>query len=243
MIKEFFTDEGLSIPVVSANQMKEIDRIALEETGPNLFQMMENTGGNLAELVKRILQSEKKKKIIVLAGAGGNGGGGLCAARHLFNWDYDVTVCLTDFEKIKGVPKYQLHILNSTNVKIISIDELKNEEGDLIVDSIIGYNLSGEPNGSALEMINWLRGQLSVVVSLDVPSGINATSGAKSKTYVKPDLTLTLALPKSGLLPEVTGELFLSDIGIPVSLYERIGLVFPKGIFNKDRIIKLNQRN
>jgi NAD(P)H-hydrate epimerase len=241
MIKGFFTDEGLSIPIVSANQMKEIDRIALEETGPNLFQMMENAGGNLAELVKRILQSEKRKKILVLAGTGGNGGGGLCAARHLSNWDFVVTVCLSEFERMKGVPMYQLHILNSTDIKIISIDELKNEKPDLTVDSIIGYNLSGEPNGSALEMINWLRGQLSVVVSLDVPSGINATSGAKSKTYVKPDLTLTLALPKSGLLPEVTGELFLCDIGIPASLYKRVGLVSPKSIFNKDRIIKLNQ--
>lgn len=241
MLKEFFTDEGLSIPAVTANQMKEIDRIAIEETGPNLFQMMENAGRNLAEVVIRILQSEKKKKLLVLAGTGGNGGGGLCAARHLSNWDYDVTVCLTDFEKMKGVPKYQLHILKTTDVKIISIDELKNEEPDLIIDSIIGYSLLGEPNGSALEMINWLREQLSVVVSLDVPSGINTTTGVKSKMYVKPDLTLTLALPKSGLLPEVTGELFLCDIGIPVSLYKRVGLVFPKGVFNKDLIIKLNQ--
>jgi NAD(P)H-hydrate epimerase len=165
MLKEFFTDDGLSIPAVTANQMKEIDRIAIEETGPNLFQMMENAGSNLAELVKRILQSEKKKKILVLAGTGGNGGGGLCAARHLSNWDYDVTVCLTDFEKIKGVPKYQLHILNSTNVKIISIDELKNEEPDLIVDSIIRYNLSGEPKGNALEMIKWANQQYGIKIS------------------------------------------------------------------------------
>lgn len=241
MISEFFTVEGISVPAVSAAQMKEIDRIAVEETGPNLFQMMENAGRNLAELVSRILQNEQKKKILVLVGSGGNGGGGITSARHLSNWGFDVTVCVSDIERLRSVAKYQLHILNSTNAKVISINQLNKEKPDLIIDALIGYSLTGQPSGTVLEMIKWSNNQLAIVVSLDVPSGINVTSGEKSKIFINPDLTLTLALPKTGLLPELTGELFLCDIGIPPKVFQRIGITPPK-LFTKDFIIKLSTK-
>ena len=240
MIKEFFTDEGLSVPAVSKNQMIEIDRIAVEDTGPNLFQMMENAGRNLAELIIEVLgESWRELNIIVLSGTGGNGGGGICAARHLANKDGNVSVCITDIEKLSGVPAYQLHILNSTNAKIISIRDLEFQKPDLIVDAIIGYSLSGEPNGKALEMINWANQQFGIKISLDVPSGVDATTGHIPVHYFKPDLTLTLALPKTGLHPDFTGELFLSDIGIAESVYKKVGLNYPSSLFNKNYILPL----
>jgi len=67
-------------------KMREVDRVAMDETGPNLFQMMENAGRNLAELAfEKIGEGWRNAKIVVLAGTGGNGGGGICAARHLAN--------------------------------------------------------------------------------------------------------------------------------------------------------------
>jgi len=229
------------VPAVTADQMKEIDRIAIEETGPNLFQMMENAGRNLAELTIKIMDKEKKKNIIVLAGTGGNGGGGICAARHLANRGYQVKVCVSESSKLKDVPKYQLHILKSTSAKIISIEDLQNENPDLIIDAIIGYSLDGEPKGKALELIKWAESNLGIKISLDVPSGIDATEGRKSEYYIKPDLTLTLALPKTGLLPEVTGELFLGDIGIPQSIYNKVFPRYSQPIFAEGYIVQLKE--
>ena len=121
MIKQFYTENGFAIPAVTAKQMAEIDRIAVDETGPNLFQMMENAGRNLAEITMKVLGNNwREQNIIALAGTGGNGGGGICAARHLANHGRNVKVCITEQNKLKEVPAYQLHILKSTNAKIIS---------------------------------------------------------------------------------------------------------------------------
>jgi len=225
MIEIFKTEAGIKVPAVTVNQMIEIDRIAIEETGPNLFQMMENAGRSLAELtIKTLGKSWKKSEILILAGTGGNGGGGICAARHLANKGAKVYVCITSTEKLKDFPAYQLHILRSTNAKQISFNELTQLNPDLIIDAIIGYSLSGQPKGISAEMIEWVSKKSGIRFSLDVPSGVNATVGEVIGTFINPDLTMTLALPKTGLVNEVTGELYLADIGIPSKVYEKLNL-------------------
>lgn len=108
---KFFTETGIEVPAVTADQMREIDRIAMEETGPNLFQMMENAGRNLASLALELLENRwQQSKILVLAGTGGNGGGGICAARHLANRNVDVTLCLTNPERLGQIPQFQYKI-------------------------------------------------------------------------------------------------------------------------------------
>jgi NAD(P)H-hydrate epimerase len=239
MINTFQTENGIEVPAVTTEQMIEIDRIAMEETGPNLFQMMENAGRNLAELtIETLGKNWKKQNIVVLAGTGGNGGGGICAARHLANHGANVKVCVTEPEKLKDVTAYQLHILKSTNAKIISIEELQNENPDLIIDAIIGYSLSGKPKGISANMIDWASEKLGIRISLDVPSGVNATTGEIMGAFINPDLTMTLALPKTGLLPSVTGELYLADIGIPGKVYEKLNLNY-QSPFNEKYFVKL----
>jgi len=239
MIKNYRTENGIVVPTVTMEQMIEIDRIAMEETGPNLFQMMENAGRNLAELtIKSLGKSWNKSEILILAGTGGNGGGGICAARHLANRGAKVYVCITDTEKLKDVPAYQLHILKSTNAKIIPVEELKYENPDLIIDAIIGYSLTGKPKCTSAEMIDWASNKLGIRISLDVPSGVNATSGEKMGTFINPDITMTLALPKTGLLSDVTGDLYLADIGIPSKVYEKLNLNY-QSPFSEKYYVKL----
>lgn len=236
---KFKTEEGIIVPSVTMEQMIEVDRIAVEETGPNLFQMMENAGRNLCLLtIDALGKNWKNANVIVLAGTGGNGGGGLCAARHLANRGANIKVCVTEPEKLKEVTAYQLHILKSTDAKIISIEELQNEIPDLIIDAIIGYSLTGEPKGKSLELIKWASHQLSGIISLDIPSGISSTSGDTACNYIKPDITLTLALPKTGLHPALTGELYLADIGIPNKVYETLNLNYRQP-FNHNYYIRL----
>jgi len=239
MIVKYRTEKGISVPSVTMEQMMEIDRVTIEETGPNLYQMMENAGRNLCMLTIDALGNNwQKVNIVVLAGTGGNGGGGICAARHLANRGANVKVCVTDLEKLKEVPAYQLHILKATNAKIISIDELQNENPDLIIDAIIGYSLSGEPSGKSLELIKWASQKLGIKISLDIPSGVNSTSGEVACNHIKADLTLTLALPKTGLVTALTGELYLADIGIPSKVYEQLKLIY-KQPFNHKNYVKL----
>ena len=86
MPTRFITDNGIEVPAVTREQMVEVDRVAIEDTGPNLLQMMENAGRNLAEQALSSLgDSWREANIVVLAGSGGNGGGGICGARHLAN--------------------------------------------------------------------------------------------------------------------------------------------------------------
>ena len=97
--------------------------------------------------------------------------------------------------------------------------------GKIVVDALIGYSLRGAPQGKAAELIDLCNQHAARVLSLDVPSGLDATTGATPGLAVHPERTLTLALPKTGL-QRVAGELYLADIGIPPEVYHRLGLSF-----------------
>lgn len=219
----FFTDSGLEIPAVTTEQMIEVDRIAVEETGPNLFQMMENAGRNLAlQAIACLGEHWKQSRIVVLAGSGGNGGGGICAARHLANRGAHILLCLSAAEeRLTEVTRWQRHIFRATAAEEISIPGLlaATEPVDLIIDALIGYRLNAAPRGDALQLINWANAADAPILSLDVPSGVNATTGETPGKLIRAHWTLTLALPKTGLWPGETGELWLADIGIPPSVY------------------------
>lgn len=195
--------------------MVEVDRLAIEEFGPNLFQMMENAGRNLAEQALQLLgQDWTGARVVVLAGTGGNGGGGLCAARHLANRDLRVGVEVTHVSRLSEVPAQQFRLAQAAGASKGVL-----QAPDLVLDAIIGYSLRGAPRGRALELIGWCNRQSCPVLSLDIPSGIEATTGAAPGEVVQADTTMTLALPKLGLVAPECGELVLADIGIPQSLY------------------------
>lgn len=227
MIKSFITDTGILVPAITGEQMIEIDRIATEKTGPNLFQMMENAGRNLAIASIKILGNGwQKASIVLLAGTGGNGGGGICAARHLANRNINIKLCITNIHNLKDVTSFQRKIFEATSGKEISIKKLDDEKPDLIIDAVIGYNLKSAPIGNAQKMIKWTKRQTSMIISLDVPSGADATTGETPGEFVPATQTVTLALPKTGLLKKITGELFLADIGIPEAAFSKIGIKY-----------------
>ena len=221
----FVTEHGVDVPAVDSDQMREVDRIAVEETGPNLYQMMENAGRNLASLAIEVLgKAWGEARILVLAGSGGNSGGGICAARHLANRKQGVAVCLAGDSPLQSVPAFQLKVLQSTPAKEIPFDHVTDERPDLVLDALIGYGLRAAPAGRAAEVIKWTRLCGAPVLALDIPSGVDATSGRTPGVFVNPRWTLTLALPKTGLMPQLSGELYLGDIGIPEAVYNRIGI-------------------
>jgi len=223
----FQTKEGIWVPAVTAEQMREVDRIAMEEFGLGILQMMENAGRNLAENVMDMLGGTSGE-VTVLAGSGGNGGGGLCCARHLHNRGFQVWVVLSKEAAIlSGAARNQLQILQSAGVQPVDPSHAEDVicRAQIVVDALIGYSLRGTPRGSVAELINLCNQHAARVLSLDVPSGLDATTGEAPGPVVHPERTLTLALPKTGL-QRVPGDLYLADIGIPPEVYHRLGLSF-----------------
>jgi NAD(P)H-hydrate epimerase len=221
----FQTEDGTPVPAVTTDQMREVDRIAVEEFGLGILQMMENAGRNLAENVMDMLGSTTGR-VAVLAGAGGNGGGGLCCARHLHNRGFTVWVVLDrDPESLGEAAANQLRILRAAGVEPLALDRAEEvvRQAQLVVDALIGYSLRGAPRGRAGELIELCNRHAARVLSLDVPSGLDATTGQAPGVVVHPQRTLTLALPKTGL-HSLPGDLYLADIGIPPGLYARLGL-------------------
>ena len=227
----FWTEEGIPVPAVTAEQMREVDRIAVEEFGLGILQMMENAGRNLAQNVMDMLGGIGGE-VTVLAGAGGNGGGGLCSARHLHNRGFKVNLVLDrESSALRGAAAHQLRILEAAGLRPVrasGVEEAIRGAG-VVVDALIGYSLRGAPRGRAaqlIELCNTLRVRrecASQVLSLDVPSGLNATTGEALGAVVRPNRTLTLALPKTGL-HSIPGDLYLADIGIPPDVYRPLGL-------------------
>jgi NAD(P)H-hydrate epimerase len=233
----FVTEVGITVPAVTADQMREIDRIAVEETGPNLFQMMENAGRNLAHhALERLGPTDGRAHVVVLAGSGGNGGGGICAARHLANRNVDVSLVLADPNRLSDVPAYQRKVFASTSGREIEAAALGRDRADLIVDALIGYGLRSGPHGRAAELIAWANQNRAPIVALDIPSGLNATTGERPGVCIRAQTTLTLALPKVGLVGDTVGDLWLADIGIPRATFERAGVSYAHPFGRDDRV-------
>ena len=219
----FIADTGIDVAAVSSEQMRELDRIATEETGPSLLQMMENAGRSLALLAIELMGPRwRSARVVILAGSGGNGGGGICAGRHLANHRVSVSLCLSNPRDLSEAAAAQHKIFQSTAGKEVQIREIAPLKADLIVDALIGYGLESAPRGTTAELIAWASTRDVPILALDVPSGIDANTGEASGAFIRPTWTLTLALPKLGLLPQNTGQLFLADIGIPVAAFRRL---------------------
>ena len=223
----FWTEDGRPVPAVTAEQMREADRIAVEEFGLGILQMMENAGRNLALNVMDMLDSAKGE-VTVLAGAGGNGGGGLCCARHLHNRGFKVWVVLDrDPRMLHGAAANQLNILQAAGLQPADPTQASElmARSQIVVDALIGYSLRGAPQGKAAELIDLCNQHAARALSLDVPSGLDATTGEAPGPVMHPERTLTLALPKTGL-QRVPGDLYLADIGIPPEVFQRLGVPF-----------------
>ena len=239
----FRTEDGVIVPAVTAEQMREVDRIAVEEFGLGILQMMENAGRNLALNVMDMLVGAKGE-VTILAGSGGNGGGGLCCARHLHNRGFKVWLVLSrEPETMTGAARDQLHILQASGLNPTDPTQAREllDRAQIVVDALIGYSLRGAPHSRAAELIELCNQQAARILSLDVPSGLNATTGEAPGVVVRPERTLTLALPKTGL-HSVSGEIYLADIGIPLKVYHQLDLSF-EPLFGQDYWIRLERHS
>ena len=241
------TVRASEVPHLTTTQMIEVDRAMIEDYHIDLVRMMENAGRSLAHLAReRFLGGNARgRRIVVLAGSGGNGGGALVAARRLHNYGADVAVLTTKpDEQFASVPGQQLDIVRRVGIPVASDGTSEAfEPADIVLDGVIGYSLSGAPRGVAGELIRWATTQQAPIVSLDVPSGVDASTGTVHDPAISAAATLTLALPKEGLratgVEAHVGELYLADISVPPELYAKHLGVDIDPVFLESDIVRL----
>ncbi len=228
--------------------MIEVDRAMMEDVRIDLVRMMENAGRNLAHLARtRFLGGDpRNRRVVVLVGTGGNGGGALVCARRLHNYGAHVQVVVTKPDaEFTPVPGQQLDILRRMGVPVAQAEPVnQSARPDLVVDGVIGYSLKGAPRGSAAALIRWANASGAPILALDVPSGVDTTTGVVFDPAIRATATMTLALPKAGLrVPGVAtqvGELYLADISVPPELYAEPALGLAVGhLFAVNDIVRL----
>ncbi len=216
---------------ITSQQMKEIDRRAIEEFGVPSLVLMENAGRGAAGVALDMVSDKTDKKVICVCGKGNNGGDGFVCARHLINNGIDTEIFLTgEPSGLKGDAKINFDILRKMKVKIRILKsdkdlELFNErlkDAQLIIDAIFGIGLSGEikePYSKAIRTMNQCK---KSILAIDVPSGLDASTGNILGVCIKARKTVSFGLPKTGFRenqgPSSTGELIIADISIPKQL-------------------------
>lgn len=201
---------------ISVSQAQAFDRYAQEELGIPSIILMENAGRSVAEEALKMLRN--KKRVAVVCGVGNNGGDGLVAARHLLNAGVKVKVYLIGkISKLKPDPKLNLEILVRMGQKILRFPSLI-KGSDLIIDAIFGIGLKSEVRGHYAQIIGFLNKTGKPILSVDVPSGLDADSGKILGVAIKAKETVTFVASKKGFSngrgPKHCGKIVVRDIGI-----------------------------
>ena len=206
------------------------------------------------------------KNVLILAGKGNNGGDAMALARLLHQNQYSVTVCIISNspEELKGFSesaKIQYDILISMGIPIVT--KLPENTYDMIIDGVFGVGLSRDITGYVADAINMINSYTGIKIAIDMPSGIDATSGKVYNVAFKADITITIAFLKRGLflLPgaKYAGKVIKRTIGItedsflnnPPQMFSLTGSIFDylpkrdywghKGTFGKILLICGNE--
>ena len=212
---------------ISVQQMRELDQRAIKEAKIPAFILMERAGFNCGEKIIEFIEDRihfnHVKRFVILAGKGNNGGDAYVVARYLYeNTDIEVVIySICDIEKLgDDSKKHAGLIIGNVDYSIKGkITDKDFYEGDIIIDGLLGTGISGSLKKTYANWIKTVNASFLTVISLDIPSGLNASDGSVKDDCIMADMTVTIASPKYGLVkgrgPEYCGLLRCVDIGIP----------------------------
>jgi NAD(P)H-hydrate epimerase len=213
------------MPELTRAQAREMDRIAMEELHIPGIVLMENAARGIAQVALQRLE-RRPGPVAVVCGPGNNGGDGLAAARHLANAEKDVRIHLVvAAEAYREGSDPAIHLAVARAMGLALRDDLELDGAALILDGIFGTGLRREvrpPFGAAIEAINAAGG---AVLAIDLPSGLDADTGAILGAAVRADVTATMGAKKVGFAlgegPGLVGEVEVIDLGIPPTVVLR----------------------
>ena len=230
---------------VTSTQMREVERMAIEELGIPSIILMENAAIRLATHCFRLMENlsaggsaNKNAKVLITCGSGNNGGDGLALARILYLKGIDIKVIyMGDTDRgsaVKNDASLNLAIVKNLGITILQVHsagdfpDIKNEieKCDFIVDALFGIGLTRNIDGNFKMLIETINRYAKFVLSVDMPSGVHSDTGRIMGCAVKANETVTFAHPKTGLYvfpgAEYAGKISIEDIGIPYNLIDKI---------------------
>lgn len=223
--------------------MTRIDSLAIEEYHVEVLSLMENAGVASANVARLMLDGGVRgKPVACLIGKGNNGGDGLVAARHLRNWGAEVTVFLSGrAEELRDITARQLRAVERS----VRVEEGAGDFAhfELIVDAMLGYNSKGDPREPISSMIRRANESKKRALAIDIPSGLDPTTGEPYEPCLVAEATITLGLPKTGFLNPASkrfvGDLFVADISIPIEVYKQMSVKAPD--YGAEQVVRVAQ--
>jgi hydroxyethylthiazole kinase-like uncharacterized protein yjeF len=216
---------------VTAAEMSEIDRRAQEEYGILQATLMENAGRSVADIIVADSTDISGESIAVFCGKGNNGGDGFVVARHLHDMGAEqLVVYSAPPEEIRsGSARDNFEKAHELGLVIRPLADILSEPDPVFtvgVDALLGTGFEGQLREDSVgigEAVN--SAEIRTLYAVDVPSGLNATTGEASTGCIKADKTITFGLPKKGLSeadgPVMCGDIIVADIGFPKELLEQ----------------------
>lgn len=213
--------------IIKSNLMKEIDKYAIDTIKIPSILLMENAGLGIVNAI----DTKKYNKFTIVCGTGNNGGDGLVVARQLLIREKNVEIYiignikkgskdfLINYNILNNMGFEMKNIVNNSDLQILEKSLIDN---DLTIDAIFGLGLNRNIEGICFDLISFINKYSRKIYSVDIPSGLNGSTGDIMSISIKADKTLTLHLPKIGLLDRegFTGEILVIPIGIPFNLGE-----------------------
>lgn len=217
--------DQLPTSLYSADQVRELDKHVINEEGIPGFDLMSMSGHVAFDLL--IKTWPDVRAVTVLCGGGNNAGDGYIVAGLARKAGLSVAlVSMVDITQLQGDAAKALAWAREIGVEPRLFDGQMSLNGEVFVDALLGTGINKPVTGNYLAAIEWLNQQNRPVLSLDLPSGLNADTGAIMGSAVQADVTITFVGMKQGLLtsegPDVCGELVFSDLEIPASVYDSI---------------------
>lgn len=222
------------LPVVTAARMRQVDFDATARFGVPALELMENAGRAVAVETAAFLKEKgldpAKARVVVACGRGANGGDGLAAARHLARSGVSALAFLAPPKKDEAYPELVRVNRDAALAAGVEVRTLGPEAGlrdalaacDAVVDALLGTGSSGKPAGAIHHAVREITSSKKPVVAVDVPTGVHPDTGYHSGVFVTAELTLTLGLPKRGLIAphaaQYVGRLKTLDVGYPSEL-------------------------
>ncbi len=253
--------------LLTPQQMKSIDRIAIDSLGIPGIVLMENAAIQVVKKAKSLLKGKgASASITVVAGSGNNGGDAFAVVRHLLAMGYSVSVySMTSMEALIGDALTNGLILKNMGMEIPIISDSGSshvvysahagetvlerlvqslEHSDLVIDGLLGTGLNRNVEGLWAQVIQTINDHAKTVLSIDIASGVDGLTGKIRGISIRADATVTFYLPKLGMVqyPGASrlGELTVADIGIPYQLAEELDV--PELVENADIAALLPQR-
>ncbi|PIK16051.1 NAD(P)H-hydrate dehydratase [Halobacteriovorax sp. JY17] len=220
--------------VVDINEMKEIEKIAIEEYGFTESLIIENVGTRGADFIEESILNELDYvgEIVLLVGRGNNAADGLAISRNLVNRGYRVRafILFPDDEQSSEEQQRQVHLAKSYGVRINEVKNInqvqsyfeETQDSYIVIDAVLGTGFKLPLSQYLFELFNCVNNSKSITVAIDIPSGITANIGAKSSVAIRADFTLAIGLPKTGHYIDEgarhSGQVLTLDVGFPQAL-------------------------